>query len=268
MCFIFCSVVETQPLFTPAEQKTLRPGVWGEVGRNSFIALPGTGGWQRRVPQNCVLPRRGQCSGSRVCQLVAVFLIGWWWGHWVSASSASWFPPVRGLWACGQLTVNFFHPVGAPVSADTSEDTAQNTVCSPWGGTKGPWLCRRAKLLLFCLAWLSSFLSAFSHVSDWIHSLAKALLPAKGHWKNVVRPHEVLLAWSSINSISGDWQLGGMLYSKRPFSSYLELGCLSLLFCLHPCHWPTQRRCFLTSWILRQWGVWVQAAAENLQWLW
>ena len=46
-----------------------------------------------------------------------------------------------------------------------SKDISHNIIYGSWGGSKGPWLCLMAKLL-FCLAWLFSFLSAFSHVSD------------------------------------------------------------------------------------------------------
>ena len=49
---------------------------------------------------------------------------------------------------------------------NSSKVVAQNIIYSPWGGTKGPWLCLMARVLLFCLAWLFSFLSAFSHFSD------------------------------------------------------------------------------------------------------
>ena len=42
-----------------------------------------------------------------------------------------------------------------------------------YGPTLTPWLCLMAKILFFCLAWLFSFLSAFSHFSDYIYSLTK-----------------------------------------------------------------------------------------------
>ena len=41
---------------------------------------------------------------------------------------------------------------------NSSKDMTQNITYSPWGGTKCPWLCLKAKLLLICLAWLCSFL--------------------------------------------------------------------------------------------------------------
>ena len=43
----------------------------------------------------------------------------------------------------------------------SSEDVTQNIIYSPWDGTKDPWLCLMAKLLLFCLAWLFSFFLPF-----------------------------------------------------------------------------------------------------------
>ena len=45
---------------------------------------------------------------------------------------------------------------------------AQNIIYRPWRGTKDPWLCLLTKLLSFCLAWLFSLVSAFSHFSDEI----------------------------------------------------------------------------------------------------
>ena len=57
---------------------------------------------------------------------------------------------------------------------------AQNIICSPWGGTKGPWLCLMTKLLLFGLTWLFSFASAFSHYSVQTYSLTKVFLQTKG----------------------------------------------------------------------------------------
>ena len=102
-----------------------------------------------------------------VCdQLVDILLIGWWWGNRESTSSTFWFQPVWSLRACGQHTVKFFHLLEVSVSAKQLKGFGSENYLSPWGGTKGPWLCLMAKLLLFCLAWLFSFLSAFSHFSD------------------------------------------------------------------------------------------------------
>ena len=46
---------------------------------------------------------------------------------------------------------------------NSSNGMTQNVIYSPWGGTECSWLCLKAKLLLFCLSWLISFLSTFPH---------------------------------------------------------------------------------------------------------
>ena len=69
---------------------------------------------------------------------------------------------------------------------------AQNIIYSPWGGTKGPWLCLVAELLLFSLVGLFSFASAFSHFSDYIYSLAK-IFPQMEDWGHETQGHRVLL---------------------------------------------------------------------------
>ena len=51
-------------------------------------------------------------------QLADTLLIGWWWGKWESASSTFWFPPIWGLPAWGQHTIDFSHLVGLSVSAE------------------------------------------------------------------------------------------------------------------------------------------------------
>ena len=102
--------------------------------------------------------------------IMDILLIDWWWGDrvvfWESQSSIFFFQLVWGPCACGQHSVNLFHLVGVLVSVRQLKDMAQDTIYSSWGGTKGPWLCFMAQLLLFCLAWLFSFVSAFSHYSD------------------------------------------------------------------------------------------------------
>ena len=50
------------------------------------------------------------------------------------------------IWATGKLSIC---------------KTAQRIWLSPGGGTKGPWLCLVAKLLLFCLIWLFSLFLHF-----------------------------------------------------------------------------------------------------------
>ena len=96
-----------------------------------------------------------------------ILLIGWWWGNWVifqeSASSAFWFQTIWSLPACGQHAVNFIHVVKVLLYAKQLKNMAQNIIYKPWGGTKDLWFCFMAKVLLFCLAWLFSFLSPLSH---------------------------------------------------------------------------------------------------------
>ena len=65
----------------------------------------------------------------------------------------------------------------------SSKDMAQNTIYSPWGGTKrSPWLCLMATRLLFCLISLLFFVFAFSHFSNWIYSLVKVFLQTRGRY--------------------------------------------------------------------------------------
>ena len=108
----------------------------------------------------------------------------------------------QSLWdlcACEQHIVNFFHLMGILVSPKQLKDMAQNIIyniiylsiilyniyityivivyniyyniysISPWGRTKGPWLCLMAKVLLLCLAWLFPFL-------HFLTSLIKSIL--------------------------------------------------------------------------------------------
>ena len=80
--------------------------------------------------------------------------------------------PVLELWQLmswlqsGHRVVNFSTWCGFQYLQHSSQDTAQNMISSPWGGTKGPWLCLMTKLLLFGLLWLFSFVSTFSYFSD------------------------------------------------------------------------------------------------------
>ena len=154
----------------------------------------------------CVPPGGGRefysVQGAGCDQLVDILLIGWWWGNWESASWPFWFQPVWSgvymLVGSGQLTSSTWW--GIQYLQNSSKDRAQNIIYSPWGRTKGPWLCLMAKVLLFCLAWLFSFLSAFSHFSDWFYSLTKFFLQTKGRqrtWMGSVlgRSHSVLLGY-------------------------------------------------------------------------
>ena len=71
--------------------------------------------------------------------------------YWESTSSAFWLQRLWHPHACGEPTGNFFHLVGVLVSEKQLKGTARNIIYSPQGGTKGPWLCFMAELLLFCL---------------------------------------------------------------------------------------------------------------------
>ena len=96
--------------------------------------------------------------------LMYILLIGWKQGNWGQhyQLSSTWLGINMFV-----VKVNFFYKVGVLVSTKQLKDMAQDIIYSPWGGTKGTWLCFKAKLLLFFPAWLFFFVSAFSHFSDW-----------------------------------------------------------------------------------------------------
>ena len=68
---------KTWPLCTGAESN-LRDRVWDEVGKNSFIALPGKGGHSGLVPLKTVCPNPGgfgeefYSKGSRAGLLIRI----------------------------------------------------------------------------------------------------------------------------------------------------------------------------------------------------
>ena len=76
-----------------------------------------------------------------------------------SQSSTFWFQPI---W--GDVLVVSMHLTSSTFWGFSFSKTAQGY--GLWGGTRGPWLCFTAKLLLFCHASLLSFVSAISHFSD------------------------------------------------------------------------------------------------------
>ena len=86
-------------------------------------------------------------------QLVDILLVGRWWGNRESTSSlTSWFQLVWGgvgsvisMWLTSPTWWGFKY------LQNNSKDMDQNTIYSHWGGTKDPWLCLMATLLLFCL---------------------------------------------------------------------------------------------------------------------
>ena len=80
---------------------------------------------------------------------------------------------------------------------------AQNIVYSPWGGTKGPWLCLMARLLLFGLVWLFSFAPAFSHPPIKLTLWLKVFYKQKaGGGHGVGEDHGVLLCFTVTNGVS------------------------------------------------------------------
>ena len=119
---------------------------------------------------------QGRVFKGKVRERVSECLISLWTSFWlVGGEVTGWYfgsqhiillVPTSLESVCWWSALNFFHLVHALVSAKQLKDMAQDIIYSPWGGTKGPWLCFMAKLLLFCLAWLFSFVSAFSHFSD------------------------------------------------------------------------------------------------------
>ena len=102
--------------------------------------------------------------------MISLWTFFWFFGDEVikeSASSASGFN-CTGV-SCmlgGSLELTSSTWWGFQNLQNSLKDMAQNIIYSPWGRTKGPWLCLLAKVLLFCLAWQFSFLSEFSHFSD------------------------------------------------------------------------------------------------------
>ena len=110
----------------------------------------------------CQIQRKPHLLGCEYFLIFSILLIGWWQGKWESASSTLWFQLVQGLCAGGQCAVNFFHLRGVSESEKQLKNMAQNIIYSLWRRTKGPWFYLTAKQLLFCLAWLFSFVSAFS----------------------------------------------------------------------------------------------------------
>ena len=81
-----------------------------------------------------------------------------------------------------------------------TKNMAQGIIYSPWGGTKASWLYLMTRLLLFCLAWVCSFLSACSPFSDQIYSLTKIFLQTKA---------------------GGGYGVGGVLFWRGPIGSFL-----------------------------------------------
>ena len=89
-----------------------------------------------------------------------------------------WFVSISlSFWNCGSFiswlqsglhVVNFYHLVEDSVSVRLN--MAQNIICSPWGGTKGPWLCLHYYYLVFfdCLPLFLHFLTSLIKFTLWL----------------------------------------------------------------------------------------------------
>ena len=128
----------------------------------------------RLVPQGLWPPLEGVVRSltvfkfSRCDQLMNIFLIGWCWDNWESASSTFWFQLVWGLYDFGQHTDDLFHLVGPLAPAKQLQGHGSEYIYSFWGRAEGPWLCWRLiyyySVLLDCfpfsifsLLWLNWF---------------------------------------------------------------------------------------------------------------
>ena len=188
------------PLVTPGKHQA------GEVKCSVYCQQRSPGSWcwkllkasQGKVFKNEV---RKEVMG---CVINSMHTLGWWWGNQESASSTIWFQlaGVYGLVSSMQLTSPTWW--GFQYLQNRTKNMAQDIIYSPWGGTKGSWLYLMTRLLLFCLAWVCSFLSACSQFSDQIYSLTKIFLQTKagggygvGGSPILERPHRVLLGYIS-----------------------------------------------------------------------
>ena len=142
------------------------------------------------------LPNGFQDKGERLwahSQLMNILLIGWWWGNW-------------GVNIINLLGVGVYVLV---VSKQLISSTwwewkylqkAQKITGSPWGGTKSPWLCLMAKLLLlpcltvflyfyiFSILWLNLFFRTWGKPRKPKFSTDKRLLEDMGWGWGVVCP--------------------------------------------------------------------------------
>ena len=74
-----------------------------------------------------------------------ILLIGGWWANWELTSSTFW-SGVDVLRVSSQLTTSTWW--GFQCLQNSSKDLAQNIIYRPWEGTKGPWLCLMAIIIL------------------------------------------------------------------------------------------------------------------------
>ena len=136
--------------------------VWGEVQKSSFY---------------CFARQRGADALKTMWPKLEPLAWNRAWsthGHssdWVELvrsqhhqPSCSYQPGVSVLLGSRQLTSSTWW--GFQFLQNSSKDMAQSIIYSPWERTKSLWLCLIAQVLLFCLAWLFSFLSAFPQLPD------------------------------------------------------------------------------------------------------
>ena len=109
----------------------LRDRVFGEVEKNSFIALHAK--WANAL--KAVYPALEVCSeesysvqGVGHDQLMDILLIGWWWGNWESASPSFWFQPDWGLHAVRSIHLTSSTWWGFQYLQNSSKGVAQNII--------------------------------------------------------------------------------------------------------------------------------------------
>ena len=160
------SLAEIQPLYL-STGLDLGDRVRGEVEKNSFVVWSGKGGYRMRMPLRLHVLPGGEVRSLTVLKEQGV--ITSWTFFWLVGSQhhqTSGFnrSVVSVLVGCRQLTSSTWW--GFEYLQKSSKDVAWNIIHNPWWRTEGPWLCLTAKFLLFCLAWLFSFLSAYSLFSE------------------------------------------------------------------------------------------------------
>lgn len=106
----------------------------------------------------------GQGEGLRVLEHLNCILLWLLIGEVIRSNISEYLLiPAHGV--CGQHSISFFHLVGAQYLQNSSRISFRILYIVS-GGTKGPWLCLMAKLLLFYLLNCFLFVSGFSHFSQ------------------------------------------------------------------------------------------------------
>ena len=160
------SLAEIQPLYL-STGLDLGDRVRGEVEKNSFVVWSGKGGYRMRMPLRLHVLPGGEVRSFTVLKeqgVVTSWTFFWFVGSQHHQPSGFNRSVVSVLVGCRQLTSSTWW--GFEYLQKSSKDVAWNIIHSPWWRSEGPWLCLTAKFLLFCLAWLFSFLSAYSLFSE------------------------------------------------------------------------------------------------------